>query len=98
FAERVLRVSQAPMIVILGLLAYMDRARSGLLILSEVRACERLILGLLMVASKYIYKSNTDHLTWSITSGIFDLYNTARIEREAFEVLQWDLTVSEREL
>ncbi|KZV64042.1 hypothetical protein PENSPDRAFT_691102 [Peniophora sp. CONT] len=98
FAVRVLRTSRVPMIVVLGMLAYFDRARSNIFLITEVHACERLILGTLMIAAKYILKANTDHLTWAATSEIFDVFEAARIEREAFEVMEWNLTVSEADL
>ncbi|KAF6746075.1 hypothetical protein DFP72DRAFT_823451 [Ephemerocybe angulata] len=80
-------------------LIYITRARPYLDIpMAEEWALERVFLGALMTASKYLNDSTLKNVHWAMCTGIFGKSDVGRIEREFLAVLDWDLGVSEREI
>jgi len=95
FASNITRRSQPTVPVILVTLVYINRARTHLGIESETWACERVFLGALIVATKYLNDSSPKNFHWSVLTGIFGARDIGTIEREFLGVLDWDLAISE---
>ncbi|KAH8832940.1 hypothetical protein DL96DRAFT_1811510 [Flagelloscypha sp. PMI_526] len=98
FATEVLSRSRATMPTILATLVYIDRVRPRLHIMCEDFAFERVFLGALIVARKFIHDCNYRCKHWASFTGVFGPRDISRIEREFLEVLQFDLTFSEKDL
>ncbi|KAJ3855740.1 hypothetical protein EV368DRAFT_25498, partial [Lentinula lateritia] len=99
FVERVLHKVRVKMSEVLATLAYIDRARSFLQISSDTKyPFERVFLGALIVATKFLNDSCIPNMHWAQCSRLFGKHDIGRIEREFLEVLDWDLTLTEEDL
>ncbi|KAF6743752.1 hypothetical protein DFP72DRAFT_1098152, partial [Ephemerocybe angulata] len=79
-------------------LLYINRARPYLHIALEEWALERLFLGALITANKYLNDSTLKNVHWALCTGVFGKRDVERIEREFLAVLDWELGVGEGEL
>ncbi|KAJ4489450.1 hypothetical protein C8J55DRAFT_300353 [Lentinula edodes] len=99
FVERVLHKARVKMSEVLATLAYIDRARPFLEISSETKyPFERVFLGALIVATKFLNDSCIPNMHWAQCSRLFGKHDIGRIEREFLEVLDWDLRLTEEDL
>ncbi|KAJ3905448.1 hypothetical protein F5879DRAFT_878817 [Lentinula edodes] len=99
FVERVLHKARVKMSEVLAALAYIDRARPFLQISSDTKyPFERVFLGALIIATKFLNDSCIPNMHWAQCSRLFGKHDIGRIEREFLEVLDWDLTLTEEDL
>ncbi|KAJ7081784.1 hypothetical protein B0H15DRAFT_889951 [Mycena belliarum] len=96
-ANILVRAEVAPP-TLLTALVYVARARPHLSIALEEWALERVFLGALIAASKYTQDSTLKNIHWALCTGVFGKGDIGRIEREFFDVLDWELRVSEADL
>ncbi|EGN95721.1 hypothetical protein SERLA73DRAFT_186905 [Serpula lacrymans var. lacrymans S7.3] len=95
FVSNVLTRAEVPLAVVLVSLVYIDRAKPHLQIALEEWACERVFLGAVMVASKYLNDSTLKNVHWALCTGVFGKRDVGRIEREFLDVLDFELGVTE---
>ncbi|KAF9645650.1 hypothetical protein BDM02DRAFT_3189546 [Thelephora ganbajun] len=98
FASNVVHRSEVKIPAILVSLVYIERARQHLFIQSPEWACERVFLGALILANKYINDWSIKNYHWALCSGVFGRRDIGRIEREFLDVLDWDLAVTEADI
>jgi len=98
FVTDVLTRAEVTTPVVLASLAYIDRAKPHLHIALEEWALERVFLGSLIVASKYLNDSTLKNVHWALCTGVFGKRDVGRIEREFLDVLDWELGVSESDI
>ncbi|KAI0053947.1 hypothetical protein FA95DRAFT_1467459, partial [Auriscalpium vulgare] len=84
--------------VILASLVYLERAKPHLHIALEEWANERVFLGALIVASKYLNDSSLKNVHWAVCTGVFGKRDIGRIEREFLDVLDFELSISEADI
>ncbi|KIY49755.1 hypothetical protein FISHEDRAFT_16088, partial [Fistulina hepatica ATCC 64428] len=98
FVTNVLTRAEITFPVVLATLAYIDRSKPHLHIALEEWAHERVFLGALMVASKYLNDSTLKNVHWALCTGVFGKRDVGRIEREFLDVLDFELAVTEDDL
>ncbi|KAL1672603.1 hypothetical protein EV122DRAFT_224355 [Schizophyllum commune] len=98
FVTNVLTRAETTMPVILATLVYVDRARPFLQVAVEQWAHERVFLGALIVASKYLNDSTLKNVHWSICTGVFGKRDVGRVEREYLDVLDFQLGITDQDL
>ncbi|KAG7448308.1 uncharacterized protein BT62DRAFT_947343 [Guyanagaster necrorhizus] len=98
FATTVLSRAEVTMPVVLTSLVYIDRAKPHLHIALEEWALERVFLGALIIASKYLNDSTLKNIHWAMCTGVFGKRDIGRIEREFLDVLDFELSVCEADL
>ncbi|KAJ3823901.1 hypothetical protein F5880DRAFT_1563939 [Lentinula raphanica] len=99
FVKRVLRRASVTMAELLATLAYIDRARPYLQVSSDSKyPFERVFLGALIVASKFLNDSCLPNMHWAQCTRLFGKHDVGRIEREFLEVLDWELKLTEDDL
>lgn len=98
FVADVVRRAEITVPALLVSLVYIARAKPHLQIALEQWACERVFLGALIVANKYLNDSTLKNVHWALCTGVFGKRDVGRIEREFLDVLDWDLSVSEADL
>jgi hypothetical protein len=100
FVWDIIRRASVRMPVLLVTLVYIARASPNLHIgpSTEDWACERVFLGALMVASKYTNDSTLKNVHWALATGVFGKRDVNRIEREFLEVLNWQLSVDQKDI
>ncbi|KAJ7445271.1 hypothetical protein FB451DRAFT_1055677 [Mycena latifolia] len=98
FVSTVLARAEVSTPTVLTALVYVARARPHLSIALEQWAHERVWLGALIAASKYTQDSTLKNVHWALCTGVFGVRDVGRIEREFFEVLDWELGVTEAEV
>ncbi|KAH7914035.1 hypothetical protein BJ138DRAFT_1123905 [Hygrophoropsis aurantiaca] len=98
FVTNVLTRAEVTVPTVLVSLAYIDRAKPHLQIALEEWACERVFLGAVMVASKYLNDSTLKNVHWALCTGVFGKRDVGRIEREFLDVLDFQLSVSEDDI
>ncbi|KAE9410898.1 hypothetical protein BT96DRAFT_969176 [Gymnopus androsaceus JB14] len=98
--EKSFRKSSSYNVYSLGSLAYIDRVRPHLKIsCSSNFASERVFLGALIVATKYLNDSSMKNIHWARIVRVYsDKDDVSRIEREILEVLDWELRLTEDDL
>jgi len=84
--------------VVLATLVYLDRAKPHLHIALEEWANERVFLGALIVASKYLNDSSLKNVHWAVCTGVFGKRDIGRIEREFLDVLDFELSITEDDI
>ncbi|KAH8099608.1 hypothetical protein BXZ70DRAFT_894580 [Cristinia sonorae] len=84
--------------VLLVALVYIDRARAHLEIAIDQYAFERVFLGGVILANKYLNDSTLKNVHWAMCSRIFRTRDIGRIEREFLDVLDFELGVSEADI
>ncbi|KAF9555233.1 hypothetical protein CPC08DRAFT_643144, partial [Agrocybe pediades] len=98
FIKDVLSRAEVTMPTLLAALVYIDRARPQLHIGLEQWALERVFLGALIVASKYLNDSTLKNVHWAMCTGVFGKRDVGRIEREYLDVLGFELKITEEDL
>ncbi|KDR73776.1 hypothetical protein GALMADRAFT_72169 [Galerina marginata CBS 339.88] len=98
FVDNVLKRAEVTMPTLLAALVYIDRARPHLHIGLEQWALERVFLGSLIVASKYLNDSTLKNVHWAMCTGVFGKRDVGRIEREYLDVLNFELKITEDDL
>ncbi|KIJ16863.1 hypothetical protein PAXINDRAFT_168304 [Paxillus involutus ATCC 200175] len=98
FVTNVLTRAEVTIPTILVSLVYIDRAKPHLQIALEEWACERVFLGAVMIASKYLHDSTLKNVHWAICTGVFGKRDVGRIEREFLDVLDFELSVTEDDI
>ncbi|KAF8904658.1 hypothetical protein CPB85DRAFT_1184668, partial [Mucidula mucida] len=98
FATNVLRRSETTTAVLLTSLVYIDRSKCHLQIAHNEWAMERVFLGALILASKYLNDSTLKNVHWATCTGVFGKRDIGRVEREFLDVLDFELHVSEADL
>ncbi|KAL6306520.1 hypothetical protein BKA93DRAFT_748246 [Sparassis latifolia] len=98
FVADVIHKADVKVPVLLTTLVYIVRARPHIQIPVETWACERVFLGALIAANKYLNDQVLKNVHWAACSGVFGIRDIGRIEREFLEVLDFELWVSEAEL
>jgi hypothetical protein len=95
FATNVITRAEVSTPTVLVALSYMDRAKPHLHIALEEWALERVFLGALIVASKYLNDSTLKNVHWALCTGVFGKRDVGRIEREFLDVLDFELSITE---
>jgi hypothetical protein len=98
FVTNVLSRAETTTPVLISSLVYMNRAKSHLHIALEEWALERVFLGALIVASKYLNDSTLKNIHWALVTSLFGKRDIGRIEREFLDVLDWELSISEDDI
>ncbi|KAG6376406.1 hypothetical protein JVT61DRAFT_2391 [Boletus reticuloceps] len=98
FVTSVLSRAEVTIPTILVSLVYIDRAKPHLQIALEEWACERVFLGAVMVASKYLNDSTLKNVHWALCTGVFGKRDVGRIEREFLDVINFELSVTEDDI
>ncbi|KAF9246243.1 hypothetical protein BU15DRAFT_85023 [Melanogaster broomeanus] len=98
FVTNVLTRAEVTIPTILVSLVYINRAKPHLQIALEEWACERVFLGAVMVASKYLHDSTLKNIHWALCTGVFGKRDVGRIEREFLDVLNFELSVTEDDI
>jgi len=98
FVTNVLTRAEVTTPTLLAALVYIDRAKPHLHIGLEQWALERVFLGSIIVASKYLNDSTLKNVHWALCTGVFGKRDVGRIEREYLEVLNFELGISEADL
>ncbi|KAL0571060.1 hypothetical protein V5O48_010896 [Marasmius crinis-equi] len=96
--EHILSMAEVTTPVALATLVYIRRSKRHLNIAMRQWALERVFLGSLILAYKYLNDRRIRNVDWARCSGIFGLQDIGRIEREFLDVLDWDLRISETDL
>jgi hypothetical protein len=98
FVTNVLERAEVSISVVLASLVYIDRAKPHLHIKLEEWACERVFLGAVMLASKYLNDSTLKNVHWALCTGVFGKRDVGRIERELLDVLDFELGILEDDI
>jgi hypothetical protein len=98
FVTEVLTRAEVTIPVVLASLVYVDRAKPHLHIALEEWAYERVFLGAVMLASKYLNDSTLKNVHWALCTGVFGKRDVGRIERELLDVLDFDLGILEDDI
>ncbi|KAH7889488.1 hypothetical protein F5I97DRAFT_1964746 [Phlebopus sp. FC_14] len=98
FVTNVLTRAEVSIPTLLVSLVYIDRAKPHLQIALEEWACERVFLGAVMVANKYLNDSTLKNVHWALCTGVFGKRDVGRIEREFLDVLDFELSITEDDI
>ncbi|KAI6150575.1 hypothetical protein BKA82DRAFT_64240, partial [Pisolithus tinctorius] len=98
FVTKVLTRAEVSIPTLLVTLVYINRAKPHLQIALEEWACERVFLGALIIAHKYLNDSTLKNVQWAFCTGVFGKRDTGRIEREFLQVLDFELSISEDDI
>jgi hypothetical protein len=96
--NNVLTRAEVEVPVVLAALVYLNRAKPHLHIALEEWANERVFLGALIVASKYLNDSSLKNVHWAMCTGVFGKRDIGRIEREFLDVLDFELSITEDDI
>ncbi|EKM82337.1 hypothetical protein AGABI1DRAFT_110996 [Agaricus bisporus var. burnettii JB137-S8] len=98
FVKNVIERAEITTHTILAALVYIDRAKPHLHIALEEWALERVFLGSIIVASKYLNDSTLKNVHWALCTGVFGKRDVGRIEREYLDVLDFELGITEADI
>ncbi|EMD38255.1 hypothetical protein CERSUDRAFT_113418 [Gelatoporia subvermispora B] len=98
FVTDVIQKAEVKLASLLVTLVYIDRAKPHIQIALEQWACERVFLGALIVANKYVNDSTLKNVHWALCTGVFGKRDIGRIEREFLDVLDFELGVQESDI
>ncbi|KAI1791762.1 hypothetical protein LXA43DRAFT_392742 [Ganoderma leucocontextum] len=98
FVTDVIHKAEIKVPAILVSLVYIDRAKPHIQIALEQWANERVFLGAIILANKYLNDSTLKNVHWALCTGVFGKRDIGRIEREFLDVLDFELSVSEADL
>jgi hypothetical protein len=96
--NNVLSRAEVEVPVVLATLVYLNRAKPHLHIALEEWANERVFLGAIIVASKYLNDSSLKNVHWAVCTGVFGKRDIGRIEREFLDVLDFELSITEDDI
>ncbi|KAJ3752095.1 hypothetical protein EV360DRAFT_24381, partial [Lentinula raphanica] len=83
---------------VLVLLVYIERAKPLLRIVSDDWISEKIFLGSLIVATKYLNDDTIYNCDWEVYTEIFKLNEISLIERRFLAALNWDMRVFEGDI
>ncbi|KAF8065323.1 hypothetical protein FPV67DRAFT_1628670 [Lyophyllum atratum] len=95
FVSNIITRAEVTTPTVLASLVYIDRAKPHLHIALEEWALERVFLGAIIVASKYLNDSTLKNVHWALCTGVFGKRDVGRIEREFLDVLDFELSIAE---
>ncbi|KAF5358023.1 hypothetical protein D9756_001210 [Leucocoprinus leucothites] len=98
FVKNVIERAEITIQTLLVTLVYIDRAKPHLHIALEEWALERVFLGAIIVASKYLNDSTLKNVHWALCTGVFGKRDVGRIEREYLDVLDFELGITEADI
>ncbi|OBZ69245.1 PHO85 cyclin-9 [Grifola frondosa] len=98
FVTDVIYKAEVKVPALLVSLVYIDRAKPHIQIALEQWACERVFLGALILANKYLNDSTLKNVHWALCTGVFGKRDIGRIEREFLDVLDFELGVQEADI
>ncbi|KZT27292.1 hypothetical protein NEOLEDRAFT_1060897 [Neolentinus lepideus HHB14362 ss-1] len=98
FVKQVIHRAGLTTPIILSSMVYIARAKKYLSIAHEEFALERVFLGAVIIASKYLNDSCLKNHHWSAITQTFGTRDIGRIEREWCAVLDFEFAVAERDL
>ncbi|OSD08262.1 hypothetical protein PYCCODRAFT_1441233 [Trametes coccinea BRFM310] len=98
FVTDVIHKAEVKVPALLVTLVYINRAKPHIQIALEQWANERVFLGALILANKYLNDSTLKNVHWALCTGVFGKRDIGRIEREFLDVLDFELGVSEADL
>ncbi|KAG6840199.1 hypothetical protein C0991_008255 [Blastosporella zonata] len=98
FVTNIITRAEVTTPTLLASLVYIDRAKPHLHIALEEWALERVFLGAIIVASKYLNDSTLKNVHWALCTGVFGKRDVGRIEREFLDVLNFELGIREDDL
>ncbi|RPD71453.1 hypothetical protein L226DRAFT_538024 [Lentinus tigrinus ALCF2SS1-7] len=98
FVTDVLHRAEVKVPALLVTLVYIERAKPHIQIALEQWAHERVFLGALILANKYLNDSTLKNVHWALCTGVFGKRDIGRIEREFLDVLDFELSVHEADL
>ncbi|EIW60331.1 uncharacterized protein TRAVEDRAFT_145635 [Trametes versicolor FP-101664 SS1] len=98
FVTDVISKAEVKVPALLVTLVYINRAKPHIQIALEQWAHERVFLGALILANKYLNDSTLKNVHWALCTGVFGKRDIGRIEREFLDVLDFELGVSESDL
>ncbi|KAG6829877.1 hypothetical protein H0H92_003222 [Tricholoma furcatifolium] len=98
FVNNIITRAEVTTPTVLASLVYIDRAKPHLHIALEEWALERVFLGAIIVASKYLNDSTLKNVHWALCTGVFGKRDVGRIEREFLDVLDFQLSITEDDL
>ncbi|TCD65928.1 hypothetical protein EIP91_001996 [Steccherinum ochraceum] len=98
FVTEVLQKAEVKVPALLVTLVYIHRAKPHLQIALEQWANERVFLGALILANKYLNDSTLKNVHWALCTGVFGKRDIGRIEREFLDVLDFELGITESDL
>ncbi|KAI0374601.1 hypothetical protein BV20DRAFT_1010067 [Pilatotrama ljubarskyi] len=98
FVTDVIHKAEVKVPALLVTLVYINRAKPHIQIALEQWANERVFLGALILANKYLNDSTLKNIHWALCTGVFGKRDIGRIEREFLDVLDFELGVSEADL
>ncbi|KAJ7485113.1 hypothetical protein B0H11DRAFT_1150759 [Mycena galericulata] len=98
FVSTVLTRARVSPPTLLVALVYISRVRSHLSVAAAHYILERVFLGALVVANKYMEDRPLKNIHWAMATGFFGTHDMERIEREFLSVLDWELGVREADL
>ncbi|KAI9069661.1 hypothetical protein FKP32DRAFT_1586715 [Trametes sanguinea] len=98
FVTDVIYKAEVKVPALLVTLVYINRAKPHIQIALEQWANERVFLGALILANKYLNDSTLKNVHWALCTGVFGKRDIGRIEREFLDVLDFELGVSEADL
>ncbi|KAJ3861949.1 hypothetical protein EV359DRAFT_1809, partial [Lentinula novae-zelandiae] len=97
FIKRVLEHTQVSMIMILVAVVYLQRAKSVIQIQTKLWVEERILLGALILSSKFIDKHGIVNHCWSMCT-IFNCEDVYDIQAQFLTVLNWNLKFTELDI
>ncbi|KAI0748715.1 hypothetical protein C8Q80DRAFT_1103380 [Daedaleopsis nitida] len=98
FVTDVLSKAEVKVPALLVSLVYIERAKPHIQIALEQWANERVFLGALILANKYLNDSTLKNVHWALCTGVFGKRDIGRIEREFLDVLDFELSISESDI
>ncbi|KAH9900756.1 hypothetical protein C8Q73DRAFT_662322 [Cubamyces lactineus] len=98
FVSDVIYKAEVKVPALLVTLVYINRAKPHIQIALEQWANERVFLGALILANKYLNDSTLKNVHWALCTGVFGKRDIGRIEREFLDVLDFELGVTEADL
>ncbi|KAI0790860.1 hypothetical protein C8Q75DRAFT_716523 [Abortiporus biennis] len=98
FMSRIIYKADIKVSVLLVTLVYIERAKHFLHISTEQWANERVFLGAIMAAYKYVNDATLKNYHWSICTGCFGTGDVGRVEREFLDVLDYSLSFTEDDI
>ncbi|KAF9521701.1 hypothetical protein CPB83DRAFT_731240, partial [Crepidotus variabilis] len=96
--KRVLRAAEITMPTLLVTLVYLERAKTVIEIPEDKMTLERVFLGALITASKYLNDVTWRNVHWSMFTALFGKNDIGHIERQFLQVLDYQLRVSEEDI
>ncbi|KAI0790835.1 hypothetical protein C8Q75DRAFT_877279 [Abortiporus biennis] len=98
FLDRIVYKADIKVPVLLVALVYIERAKPNLQITTEQWAYERVCLGAIMLAYKFVNDATLKNHRWAVCTGVFGTGDVGRVEREFLDVLDYHLNFTEDDI